>query len=219
MLDRLDLMEDATPLSAPLNMAVDEALLETATCPTIRFYRWAGPALSFGYFGELTEARAVGEGRELVRRWTGGGIVPHGNDLTYSLILPAAHASFVSSARAIYGAVHAALRDVFRQIGIETELAQAAAPRISDACFANPVFADLMVGDRKVAGAAQRRTRAGLLQQGSIQFQNLSRDLGKRLAGALASSITERASDGDIMARAEELSAQKYGTLAWLERR
>jgi lipoyl(octanoyl) transferase len=219
MLERLEVYTDEQALSAPLNMAVDEALFEKASVPAIRFYAWARPALSFGYFGRLADARAAGSDRELVRRWTGGGIVLHGSDLTYSLVLPACHKSSAHPARKIYGEVHAALAAAFRQIGVTADLLEAPAPKISEACFANPVPADLVVGDRKVAGAAQRRTRVGLLQQGSIQFDDLPPDFAARFASALSSRVEFCSPEAETLRRAESIAMEKYGTRVWLERR
>lgn len=85
MLDELHVYDDLDAGSAAFNMALDEALLESAAAPLLRFYRWRRPALSFGYFGRYDEAAAQSSHREIVRRWTGGGIVPHGDDLTYSV--------------------------------------------------------------------------------------------------------------------------------------
>src|SRR5439155_555754 len=59
-------------------------------------------------------------------------------------------------------------------------------------CFANPVRADVMIDGRKVAGAAQRRTRSGLLQQGSIQSVDLGNGLAQRFAKALSENCSER---------------------------
>src|SRR5687768_8020143 len=102
MLDELRVYVDSEPRSAPVNMAVDEALLETAADPILRFYCWRGPALSFGYFGSYADVANERSQREIVRRWTGGGIVPHGDDLTYSVIIPASDPFFASSSLAIY---------------------------------------------------------------------------------------------------------------------
>jgi len=74
--------------SAAMNMAIDEALLESAAVPSIRFYRWASPALSFGYFGRFGEVASYAHERDLFRRWTGGGTVYHGDDLMYSFVIP-----------------------------------------------------------------------------------------------------------------------------------
>ena len=90
-------------------MAIDEALLETAVVPAIRFYRWRSPALSFGYFGKFSDVAIYAAERDLVRRWTGGGIVFHGDDLTYSIVIPASDAAFDESSIVIYEKIHRAL--------------------------------------------------------------------------------------------------------------
>ena len=92
-----------------MNMAIDEALLETAVYPTIRFYRWRSPALSFGYFGKFSDVAVYTAERDLVRRWTGGGIVFHGDDLTYSIVIPAKDPVFDESSIAIYEKIHRSL--------------------------------------------------------------------------------------------------------------
>src|SRR5437773_12364314 len=86
---RLHIYYNVAGNAAAINMAIDEALLETAVVPTIRFYRWRSPALSFGYFGEFADVAIYAAERDLVRRWTGGGIVFHGDDLSYSIVIPA----------------------------------------------------------------------------------------------------------------------------------
>jgi len=104
----LEVCKDAAPRSAAINMAIDEALLETATIPSIRFYRWNSPALSFGYFGKFADVADYAPERDLVRRWTGGGMVFHGDDLTYSIIIPAASEFSSASSKSTYAVIHAA---------------------------------------------------------------------------------------------------------------
>src|SRR5256714_12662747 len=113
----LDVYEDVSSRSAAVNMAIDEALLESVSEPSIRFYRWDHPALSFGYFGKLADVAMHELQRELVRRWTGGGIVFHGDDLTYSIVIPANHTAFAESSASIYDKVHRALVSAFIAIG------------------------------------------------------------------------------------------------------
>src|SRR6059036_2008360 len=88
MFAALNVYHDGAAHSAAMNMAIDEALLEHATAPSIRFYRWHSPALSFGYFGRFADVKSYTRESDLVRRWTGGGIVFHGDDLTYSIVIP-----------------------------------------------------------------------------------------------------------------------------------
>jgi lipoate-protein ligase A len=86
-------------------------------------------------------------------------------------------------------------------------------------CFANPVRADVMADGRKIAGAAQRRTRRGLLQQGSIQGIDLEKGLSERFAVELSNNCQPRSLPKAIRCRAREIAAQKYGADAWLRKR
>ena len=215
----LDVYHDEPSRSAALNMAIDEALLETAEVPTIRFYQWDHPALSFGYFGKFTEVSAHSTERDLVRRWTGGGIVFHGNDLTYSLVIPATDAAFSESPMSIYEKIHAALRAALAASGQNVELAATVAPKISDSCFANAVRADVLSNGRKVAGAAQRRTRRGLLQQGSIQGIDLTENFADQFASELCSKCYPKTIDQRLIERARAIAEQKYSATSWLQRR
>src|ERR1700676_42431 len=242
----LEVYHDDDARSAAMNMAIDEALLEMATNPSIRFYRWRSPALSFGYFGRFADVVDYVAQRALFRRWTGGGIVLHGDDLTYSVIIPRDDPVFAGSSMSIYENVHHALCEALSVIGKHADLLAAGAAcdrrtsqdrsihswkiterkknatvkdrRYND-CFANPVRADVLVNGRKVAGAAQRRTRAGLLHQGSIQQIDLGTDFTERFAQELSGTWTARNLDQTIFNRAQEIGQQKYANQAWLRRR
>jgi Lipoate-protein ligase A len=239
-LKALTVYHDDTPHSAAMNMAIDEALLERATVPSIRFYRWHTPALSFGYFGKFADVAGFAPERDLVRRWTGGGIVLHGEDLTYSMVIPASDPIFAQSSMSIYEKIHRALRNTFVANGERAELAHVAgvvdarAAKLAKrtgvsepssnadrgySCFANPVRADVMLNGRKIAGAAQRRSRRGLLHQGSIQNVDLANGLEERFARALSTKCSERKINSDVLNRARDLAKQRYGTETWLRKR
>jgi lipoate-protein ligase A len=219
MLNELLLYDDLEPKSAALNMAVDEALLKSTTSPALRFYRWRHPALSFGYFGVYAEVADQQDQREIVRRWTGGGIVPHGDDLTYSVIIPATQKFFARSSLEIYSQLHEAIRGALQQNGIGAVLANAAAPKLSEDCFANAVRADVISDGRKIAGAAHRRSRAGLLHQGSIQLDNLPDRFKEDFARTVCDRFERRTLSTDVIERAVAIAAAKYGTREWLMRR
>jgi len=240
----LDVYHDVAPRMAAMNMALDEALLERATRTSIRFYQWDHLALSFGYFGKYIDVAEYAVQRDLVRRWTGGGIVFHGDDLTYSVIIPASAEFSSESARSIYAAIHAALRNVLVASGKRAELAstncrgsavagagdrgagvtepgdnERSLVKILDECFAQPVIADVILNGRKVAGAAQRRTRRGLLQQGSIQQVELAQDFMPRFAHELSTNWTAKELNKPTIDRATEIANQRYVTADWLRRR
>jgi len=212
-------------------MSIDDALVETATIPTIRFYGWRSPALSFGYFGKFSDVGIYAAERDLVRRWTGGGTVFHGGDLTYSIVIPASDPAFDESSIATYEKIHCALADALNEMGERAVVAggvdpggvalskHAAVSAASYNCFANPVRADLMMDGRKIAGAAQRRTRRGLLQQGSIQGFVMENDLAQKFARALSPNCSDFEINEEVLQRARELARQKYGTEPWLRMR
>ena len=90
---RCRLLIDA-PERGVWNMAIDEALLESAadeSCDlvTLRFYRWSEPTLSLGYFQSYEDRNSHEASRSLpvVRRSSGGGALVHDHEWTYSLAI------------------------------------------------------------------------------------------------------------------------------------
>lgn len=159
---------------AAFNMALDEALLESAPetqKPVLRFYGWTQPAASFGYFQKIADIEAATELRPLVRRTTGGGLVPHDADWTYSVIIPPSHAWYELRASESYERMHWWIQSAFAFLGTTTELARCCQKEIPGQCFAGYEKSDVLWLGRKIAGAAQRRTRNGLLIEGSVQPQ------------------------------------------------
>jgi lipoyl(octanoyl) transferase len=230
----LNVYRDISSRTAAMNMAIDETLLEQSKEPSIRFYRWNHPAVSFGYFGKYLDIEIFTDHRDTVRRWTGGGIVFHGDDLTYSVIIPAPDPTFAESSMSIYEAIHQAVQKALAITGQNAELVAVAAVHdrrnqtgsivagrrySNDACFSNPVRADVLVNGRKIAGAAQRRTRLGLLQQGSIQHVDLAKDFEIRLARELSLTCDEATINDVALHRAQEISDRKYSSEAWLHKR
>jgi lipoate-protein ligase A len=160
------------PGTAAFNMALDAALLEATPSlekPVLRFYGWTERAASFGYFQKYAEVKKMTRLRPLVRRPTGGGLVPHDADWTYSVAVPPGHAWYALSAVESYCRIHEWVRAGFGKLGVETELAPTCRRALPGQCFEGHEKFDVLWQGRKIAGAAQRRTRTGLLIQGSVQ--------------------------------------------------
>ena len=206
---------DPEPHAAALNMAIDEVLLRTTATPLLRVYRWARPAVSFGYFGKHAEVARAWPDRELVRRWTGGGVVPHGADVTYSLLVPRGCPFFNVRPAESYRAIHEVIAALLAEGGAPIALAPAAAAKVSDACFENAARHDVLAGARKIAGAAQRRTRDGLLHQGSVQTPSSA--FATHLAAALAERVSQRALAAGELNEAATLAAAKYAAPHWMQ--
>ena len=157
---------------AAFNMALDEALLDHSAelgRPVLRFYGWTEPAASFGYFQRYADVEQATLLRPLVRRPTGGGIVPHDIDWTYSFIVPPAHEWHSLKAEESYRRIHEWIQNAFTRLNIPTELAPCCKKSSPGQCFIGHEKFDLLWQGKKIAGAAQRRNKAGLLIQGSVQ--------------------------------------------------
>jgi len=223
------LLLNSGPRAAAFNMALDEALLEAMSRlqqPALRFYGWTEPAASFGYFQKYAEVERMTLLRPLVRRPTGGGIVPHDADWTYSLAFPAGHEWHALRAEESYRRVHEWVQAAFAKLKVETELAACCKTSAPGQCFVGYEKSDVLWRGQKIAGAAQRRNKLGLLIQGSVQPPPLS--LAKvDWQEAMCSVATERwrvawselELYGPLRDRVDELAHQKYSHPSYNQRR
>ncbi len=174
------------PASGASNMALDQALLESAGrqgfVPTLRFYRWSPPALSLGRFQPVEEIdldACATAGVEVVRRPTGGKSILHLDDFTYSLVLPG-NAGLPPSVEAAYVVICAGIIAALGELGVEASLQHRANEdyRASGgACFAATTRADLVHAGRKLCGSAQVRRGGAILQHGSLFLRDRSQTL------------------------------------------
>lgn len=216
--DELELWEDREFRSAAMNMACDEALLRCCGGRVVlRVYRWGGEAVTFGYARRIAEVRRVAEGREAMRRWTGGGIVEHGDDWTLGLVVPKELEIARLGSAEIYRRLHAGLLRGLAGILEGGKLAAGGAVGGEGICFAEPVANDILVGGRKVLGGALRRTAQGVLYQGSLIAGGTPGAMG--IAAALARRVGVFGQVAEVEAQAMELVREKYGLPGWLHKR
>jgi lipoyl(octanoyl) transferase len=214
--EKLRLIQEEQARPAAENMAVDESLFLSSADPVFRSYRWVRPSVSFGYFISWEEVSRRFSGRDLVRRWTGGGIVEHGQDFTYSLICPG---SRNLPTLELYRFVHSAMATILRIKGSPVEIAPGTDPSRSAACFEKAVQFDLQLRGEKIAGAAIRRNRQGLLLQGSIQRFEVPAHFGEMLAAALSEQVESLVVPESVMEQAARIAKEKYGAAEWNCRR
>jgi lipoate-protein ligase A len=192
--------------SAAENMATDFLLLQrypNQGAPRFRHYDWRRAAFTFGYAQKIAHVRCqlpTHERFDLCRRPTGGGIVDHRADWTYALVIPRGHALEESRATVSYRAVHETLAAALNAQGVTAETKVTAdPPAAADAgvCFERAEIHDVV--DRrsgaKIAGAAQKRNKHGLLFQGSVarsaialerfDWERFETDFASRLAAGL----------------------------------
>jgi lipoate-protein ligase A len=215
--------------AADFNMALDEALLQSAPQlgrPVLRFYGWLEPAATFGYSQSYVDIEKLTMLRPLVRRPTGGGLVPHDADWTYSLVFPAGHFWHRLKAVESYRRAHEWIREAFAKMNVATALAPKSQKEISGQCFLGAEKDDVLWHGRKIAGAAQRRTRQGLLIQGSVQPPPLGLDREQWEtamcdAARTTFSIEWRmmTAQGELENLAHELRLKKYGQFNYNRKR
>lgn len=170
-------------------MAADEMLLASAKVPVLRVYAWEAKLVSVGVRFDLERLPQQLDSFNVVKRPTGGGIVWHGADQTFTLMVPASSPFERFGVQGSYRWIHTALAQCLAdETGEPHELVEKGSGGLGDLCFSNPVAWDVVIGGSKVAGGAQRRTKAGFLHQGSVRTGELGRAFWSSFADALAAS-------------------------------
>lgn len=213
---------DERARSGAENMAVDQLLMETVGHhPVLRVYQWSEPTVSFGYFHSLHEAQAafpctVAHPLTYVRRWTGGGVVDHRADLTYTLVIPRGYPLADERGARSYHLIHQILGQTLKKQGQDVRLVAADESASGPVCFTSPAAYDLADAEgMKIAGAGQRRTRYGLLHQGSLLTALDAGTLGRELASNLADTVRDYAVSESFDEQVALLAAERYGTGEW----
>ena len=238
------------------NMALDFLMLQRyphEQAARFRHYGWRSPAFTFGYSQKIAFVRGAlppDETFDLCRRPTGGGLVDHRDDWTFSLVIPRGHALEDMRATQSYREVHECLAAALRNqripaatkcvatVDVATALDESNASPTSEngrnaaaagVCFNRAELYDVIqeVSGQKIAGAAQKRNKRGLLFQGSLwrpalgaklDDEKLLEDFVALLAGALrldATAIPWPEFNEDEVAGLTET----YASTEWIEAR
>jgi lipoate-protein ligase A len=165
---------DSGALDGAEQMSLDAGLMDRARQTgeaVLRVYAWSRPTLSFGrhesvrgrFAPDLLERENVGA----VRRPTGGRVLMHDHEVTYSVTAPASDDDGLKQS---YARINAMLVSAMARLGVAVAEAPRSTPRRPGgaACFAEPSAGELVVDGRKLVGSAQLRERGALLQHGSI---------------------------------------------------
>lgn len=161
---------------ASTNMAIDEAIMMAVSRgdspPTLRFYAWDPPAISIGYFQslerEVDPERCRQAGFDIVRRPTGGRVVLHDDELTYSIAVK--ETDLPGSVLETYKVLSSGLVLGLRSLGIDAMMMPHGSTRehASAACFDSPSWYEVVCEGKKIVGSAQVRKVGTILQHGSI---------------------------------------------------
>ena len=177
---------DEGPLDGPANMALDEALLSCfdprQSLPVLRLYGWEPPALSVGRYQDAEAALdlelCAADGVPVVRRMTGGGIIFHARELTYSIICAPEHIGEAAGVKEGFRRLCGFLLGTYQRLGLnaafatDLNLAGALLGQRTAFCFAGKEEFDVLVNGQKIGGNAQRRLRGAILQHGSLPLES-----------------------------------------------
>jgi lipoate-protein ligase A len=223
--------------AAAENMALDFLLLQRypdAVAARFRHYEWRRAACTFGFSQKIEFVRTQlppGETVDLCRRPTGGGVVDHRNDWTYSLVLPRGHALYDERAAHSYRAVHECLTQALVALGQPAEVkmaCEACEDALAGVCFQRAELYDVVNPrtGRKIAGAAQKRNKHGLLFQGSIEKAALDPvdwdDFSARFVQALGQTLrleTKETPWPELNEAEVEGLIEQYSSPEWVEYR
>ncbi len=175
--------------SAVSNMEYDAELLRTlepSAAPILHLYEWERPSLTYGFFAHpekvLNLEVVERQGFDRARRPTGGGVVFHAWDLAFSVLIPAHSSLYSHNTLDNYALINAVVSSVVHmflgesfanknEMSLTPEDGGMQNPGQAFFCMARPTKYDLVVGKKKIAGAAQRKTKQGFLHQGTLALQ------------------------------------------------
>lgn len=166
-----------TGLGTPtFNMEFDKDVLDSITSKTLHLYLWDRPCISYGYFLDpkksLNTLFLQEQKISLVKRPTGGGIVFHGYDYAFSLLVPPIDPLYQLEISAFYTLVNAQIIEALKPLKKGLTLLEN--PQGEGLfCMAKPVVSDVMLGGKKLLGAAVRKKKSGLIYQGMIGLSSL----------------------------------------------
>jgi len=176
-----ELIIDREPGDGSWNMAVDEFLfqsLDTEISHTVlRFYSWKKPTVSIGYSQKAADIVDVEfcklKGIDIVRRITGGKLVLHHEEVTYSLV-STDNETFPPTVGNSYKQVSEALMVGLKEMGLNPNLADMPPEeyvRDHRLCFSYPARNEVEVSGKKIIGSAQKRMGSKFIQHGLIPLK------------------------------------------------
>jgi len=174
------LIRETSPHPGSWNMAVDDFLFRSLGDEPqtyLRFYRWKRPTASLGYSQDIRKVLDVEyckkHGIDIVRRMTGGKLVLHSREVTYSLC-SSDSGTFTLTLADSYRLISQALMRGLEKMGLKPCLADA--PPVSYVrgnlpCFSYPARDEIEIDGKKIVGSAQKRTGSKFIQHGSIPLE------------------------------------------------
>ena len=167
-------------LNAASNMALDEKIFKRYLedgVGVLRLYRWQAPSFTYGFSQEpknqIDLTACATDGVEVAKRITGGGILFHDDEITYSFVCSKSDLGEPPGVFVDYRNICRFLIRFYESLGLTAAFAlgvvgfkNRSAPH--ELCSAAHEKYDIVIGAKKIGGNAQKRNRQAVFQHGSI---------------------------------------------------
>ncbi|MFA5085615.1 MAG: lipoate--protein ligase family protein [Candidatus Omnitrophota bacterium] len=195
------------------NMALDENILRRYMedgIPAFRIYGWRSPSFTYGVGqrpeDEIDIERCALDGIRIAGRMTGGGVLFHNNEITYSLVCAKEDIGEPDGVFVSYRRICSFLTSFYSSLGLNASFALEA-ENFKDLCAPHSLCSasrekyDIVINGRKIGGNAQKRKRRAVFQHGSIPI-SVDWNFVRLYLPSLPEDISSR-----VTALAEELNA------------
>ena len=230
----MNLLLNTPALNVYEHMALDETVVKFRPADvSLRFFHWdCAAAVTYGYAQSYQDVRRVlpeGFSGSATRRPTGGGIVFHEDDLTFSLVF-----QHPGKPTDIYQNLHAQIvrsligrgkKGISLEGSVSKESYRPSQNHLANACFVNPVENDVLAADgHKILGGALRRFGTTVLYQGSLQVPGartvplFKQTIIEAVRAFLAVDLKPCSMDDALLQSARVLARKCYQTSAWKEK-
>lgn len=166
--------------NATYNMELDEKILSRYLedgIPVLRIYGWQGPSFTYGTSqqpeSQIDLKRCAEDNIGIAQRSTGGGVLFHNHEITYSLACSKADVGEEKDVFVSYRQICSFLIAFYKSLGLNASFAlesgdfkDKCAPH--QLCSASREKYDIVINNRKIGGNAQKRKREAVFQHGSI---------------------------------------------------
>jgi len=166
--------------SAKLNMSIDKTvstLFNEGEAPILRFYTWEKSfTVGISQKTETYAKRYPQYNNNCAKRMTGGGALFHGNDISYSLVLPTSYLQGLS-VKESYENICTFLLNFYKSLGLDAHYAKDCEDiTLSKSEFCQVGFEayDIIANGLKIGGNAQKRSKNMIFQHGSIPLYSTS---------------------------------------------
>lgn len=166
--------------SAQENMAIDDALLSSyknEDRAILRLYTWDN-SFTIGVSQDFSKYNFCDDFKgNHAKRITGGGVLFHGHDLSYSLVIPASYLEEFNIKES-YENICSFILDFYKKLGLNAMYAKDdinVQLSKSEYCQVGFEAYDILANGTKIGGNAQRRTKKAIFQHGSIPIKSVKK--------------------------------------------